>query len=176
MCEVPLLPRTLNTDTDTFLTAQGRTCYGGCSQDCVKVNPDTQTVLCAPRGAALIQGITQIEKERGEKSGRVPPGCIRRASSLCDSFWSNLCERWVSCPLPASCEGTALWLWGGRRVCVCTCRQFLRWECRVGGSHSNPLCPVSTYTHKTSWVVQSQSMATLEERKPGRRVWERERE
>ncbi len=40
------------------------------------------------------------------------------ASSLCDSFWSNLCERRVSCPLPASCEGTGPPPRGGG-VCVC---------------------------------------------------------
>lgn len=54
MCEVPSSRETLNTDTDTFLTAQGITCYIACSQDCVKVNPDTHTGLCAPRRAALI--------------------------------------------------------------------------------------------------------------------------
>lgn len=52
--EVPSSWEALSTDTYTFLTAQGTTCYGGCSQRCVKVSPDAHTGLCAARGAALI--------------------------------------------------------------------------------------------------------------------------
>lgn len=36
---------------NTFLAAQGVTCYGPCSQGCVKVNPDTHWAVCTNRGS-----------------------------------------------------------------------------------------------------------------------------
>lgn len=76
-----------------------------------KTHTHTHWAMCTESGSIDFRHYS--DREEGQK---LSLDFIKRTFHLCNSFWSNLSEGWVSCPLPASCEGTTQWLCG---VCVC---------------------------------------------------------